>query len=44
MQAAVILFPGANREGDAVRALRQANGAEPAIIWHAEHELPLDLA
>ena len=40
MRAAVILFPGINREGDATRALRQATGAEPAIVWHAERELP----
>ena len=40
MLAAVILFPGINREGDAARALRQATGAEPAIVWHAERELP----
>ena len=45
MRAAIILFPGINREGDIARALRQATGAEPAIVWHAEHELPpgLDL-
>src|ERR1700684_4198652 len=45
MRAAIILFPGVNREGDVPRALRQASGAEPAIVWHAEHELPpgLDL-
>jgi phosphoribosylformylglycinamidine synthase len=40
MRAAVILFPGINREGDAARALKQATGAEPAIVWHAERELP----
>ena len=40
MRAAIILFPGINREGDVARALRQATGAEPAIVWHAEHELP----
>ncbi len=45
MRAAIIRFPGINREGDIARALRQATGAEPAIVWHAEHELPpgLDL-
>jgi phosphoribosylformylglycinamidine synthase subunit PurQ / glutaminase len=45
MRAAVILFPGINREGDAARALRRATGTEPAIVWHAERELPegLDL-
>ena len=40
MRAAVILFPGINREGDAARALNQATGAMPAIVWHAERELP----
>ena len=30
MRAAIILFPGINREGDIARALRQATGAEPA--------------
>jgi len=39
MKAAIILFPGSNREGDAARALRQA-GASASIVWHAEHELP----
>ena len=45
MRAAVILFPGVNREGDAARALRRATGEKPAIVWHAESELPpgLDL-
>jgi len=40
MRAAVLLFPGLNREGDAMRALRQASGVEPTLVWHAEHELP----
>jgi len=40
MKAAIVLFPGSNREGDAARALRQA-GAETHIVWHAEHDLPM---
>jgi phosphoribosylformylglycinamidine synthase len=40
MKAAVLLFPGSNREGDAARALEQANGQKPAIVWHADTELP----
>jgi phosphoribosylformylglycinamidine synthase subunit PurQ / glutaminase len=40
MRAAVILFPGVNREGDAARALNQATGSTPTIVWHAERELP----
>jgi phosphoribosylformylglycinamidine synthase subunit PurQ / glutaminase len=45
MRGAVIQFPGINRERDVAGALRQATGAEPAMVWHAEHELPpgLDL-
>ncbi len=39
MKAAVIVFPGSNREGDVVRALEQA-GAEVAAAWHADHALP----
>jgi phosphoribosylformylglycinamidine synthase subunit PurQ / glutaminase len=39
MKSAVIVFPGSNRDRDAVRALRQA-GSEVSTIWHAEHELP----
>ena len=40
MRAAVILFPGSNREGDAARAIAQATGRKPDILWHADHELP----
>ena len=40
MRAALILFPGINREGDAARALQQATGSAPKIVWHAERELP----
>jgi phosphoribosylformylglycinamidine synthase subunit PurQ / glutaminase len=40
MRSAIILFPGSNREGDAARALEQANGERPAIVWHDDAELP----
>jgi phosphoribosylformylglycinamidine synthase subunit PurQ / glutaminase len=40
MRAAVILFPGSNREGDVARALHQASGVKPDIVWHDERELP----
>ena len=43
MKAAVIVFPGSNREGDMARALRQASGADPAMLWHDDHELPAGL-
>ncbi|HXZ15533.1 MAG TPA: phosphoribosylformylglycinamidine synthase subunit PurQ, partial [Roseiarcus sp.] len=32
MKAAVILFPGSNREGDAARALRDVSGRVPFAI------------
>jgi phosphoribosylformylglycinamidine synthase len=40
MRAAVIVFPGSNRERDMARALRQATGREPDMLWHTERELP----
>ena len=39
MKAAVIVFPGSNREGDVLKALRVA-GAQVEKVWHAETELP----
>jgi len=39
MKAAVVVFPGSNRDGDVARALRQA-GARVATVWHAESKLP----
>ena len=40
MRAAVILFPGSNREGDVARALHQASGVRPPILRHDETTLP----
>jgi phosphoribosylformylglycinamidine synthase I len=39
MRAAIITFPGTNRDGDIARALRLA-GAEVIHSWHADHDLP----
>ncbi|AIQ92783.1 MULTISPECIES: phosphoribosylformylglycinamidine synthase subunit PurQ [Methylobacterium] len=39
MHAAVVVFPGSNRESDVVRALRRS-GAQVSLVWHADHELP----
>lgn len=39
MHAAVIVFPGSNRESDVVRALRRS-GAQVSLVWHADHALP----
>jgi phosphoribosylformylglycinamidine synthase subunit PurQ / glutaminase len=41
MRAAIILFPGSNREGDVARALHQASGVRPPILRHDETELPV---
>src|SRR5258708_3765793 len=40
MQAAVIVFPGSNRERDVARALEQASGRAPKLVWHRDSELP----
>ena len=40
LKAAVLLFPGSNREGDVARALAQAMGRRPDIVWHDERSLP----
>jgi phosphoribosylformylglycinamidine synthase I len=40
MNAAVLVFPGINRERDMARTLRLVSGREPALVWHAETELP----
>jgi phosphoribosylformylglycinamidine synthase len=40
MKAAVLVFPGINRERDMARTIRLVSGSEPAMVWHAEHELP----
>jgi len=39
MRAAIITFPGSNRDGDVARALRKA-GAETVSVWHADDSLP----
>lgn len=39
MKAAVITFPGSNRDGDVAKALKLA-GATVEHVWHADHELP----
>ena len=39
---AVIVFPGSNDDRDAAWALGSV-GAEPALVWHEETELPPDI-
>src|SRR5712691_11817531 len=40
MQAAVVVFPGINRERDMARALKLVSGRAPAMLWHADTALP----
>lgn len=40
MKAAIIVFPGTNRERDAALALEQATGKKPVLVWHRDSELP----
>jgi phosphoribosylformylglycinamidine synthase len=38
-RVAVLVFPGSNDDRDAALAL-EGLGAEPILVWHADHELP----
>ncbi len=40
MKAAIVIFPGTNRERDMALALRRVTGQAPRMIWH--HETDLD--
>lgn len=40
MKAAVLVFPGINRERDMARTLKLVSGTAPTMVWHAEHDLP----
>jgi phosphoribosylformylglycinamidine synthase I len=40
MKSAVIVFPGSNRDRDMIAALTRISGRAPAVVWHAETELP----
>ena len=44
MNAAIVLFPGTNRERDMMLALRKATGRQPRMVWHRDTDLSgLDL-
>lgn len=44
MKAAVVIFPGSNRDHDMMVALEKVSGRKPLAVWHGETELPpLDL-
>jgi phosphoribosylformylglycinamidine synthase subunit PurQ / glutaminase len=40
MNAAVLVFPGINRERDMARTLRLVSGRAPRMVWHADTKLP----
>ena len=40
MRAAVVIFPGSNRDRDMIRALTLAAGRAPQTVWHTETALP----
>jgi phosphoribosylformylglycinamidine synthase len=40
MKSAVVVFPASNCDRDAAVALAQITGEKPAMVWHAESELP----
>jgi phosphoribosylformylglycinamidine synthase I len=40
MKAAVLVFPGINRERDMARTLKLVSGREPTMVWHADTALP----
>ncbi len=40
MQAAVVVFPGLNRDRDMIAALTTISGRAPAVVWHQETALP----
>ena len=43
MRAAVVVFPGSNCDRDCKVAIERSTGAEVAMVWHAETELPKGL-
>jgi phosphoribosylformylglycinamidine synthase I len=40
MKAAIVVFPGSNRERDVSLALERSTGRAPALVWHRDTELP----
>ena len=40
MNAAVLVFPGINRERDMARTLRLISGRAPAMVWHTDTRFP----
>jgi phosphoribosylformylglycinamidine synthase len=40
MKAAVVVFPGLNRDRDMIAALTSISGHRPAVVWHKDTEVP----
>ena len=40
MEAAVVVFPGSNRDRDMIAALTKISGTRPAVVWHKDAEIP----
>lgn len=40
MKAAVVVFPGLNRDRDMIAALTKIGGTPPAVVWHKDAEIP----
>lgn len=40
MKAAVVVFPGSNRDRDMIAALTKVSGTAPALVWHKDTEIP----
>jgi len=40
MNAAVLVFPGLNRDRDMIAALTKIGGKAPAVVWHQDADIP----
>ena len=40
MKAAVVVFPGLNRDRDMIAALTSISGTAPAVVWHRDTDIP----
>jgi phosphoribosylformylglycinamidine synthase I len=40
VKSALVIFPGSNRDRDMIAALEKVTGSRPAIVWHADSDMP----